>query len=88
MVDENRFERYDSCLDEVLDLLGLIPPERPSGEQRNDRQARRSWQGRAALMIMRVEENRAELRPLVTEVLPVAHARPDDTLVSRIRHGP
>jgi hypothetical protein len=52
-VDADRFERYDRCLDEVLDLLGLTPPPRPTGEERNDRRARRTWQARTALMIMR-----------------------------------
>jgi hypothetical protein len=62
-VDEDRFGRYDRCLDEVLDLLGLVPPPRPAGGERNNRHARRSWQARTALMIMR------EARPPLPETL-------------------
>jgi hypothetical protein len=52
-MDKDRFERYDRCLVEVLDLLHLVPPPPPAGEERNTRYARRNWQGRATLMITR-----------------------------------
>ena len=52
-VDQDRFARYDQCLDEVLDLLGLVPPPRPAGERYHSRRARREWQGRAAMLITR-----------------------------------
>ena len=40
------------------------------------------------LQVLRADENPAELRPLVTEVLHIADAHPNDTLLSRIRRGP
>ncbi|MEU8393338.1 hypothetical protein [Micromonospora sp. NPDC048842] len=55
-MDEGRFERYDRyerSLVDVLDLLNLAAPLAPSGDERNDPQARRHWQCRVALMIMR-----------------------------------
>ncbi|MDG4788045.1 hypothetical protein O7626_19220 [Micromonospora sp. WMMD1102] len=55
-MDEGRFERYDRyerCLLEVLNLLGLAPPPAPSGDERHNRQARRNWQCQVAMMIMR-----------------------------------
>jgi hypothetical protein len=51
-MDEDRFERYDGYLVEVLDILGLAPPPPPAGGQRNNRYARRNWQGHATLTIM------------------------------------
>ncbi|MEU9829770.1 hypothetical protein [Micromonospora chersina] len=60
---EDRFERYDRCLVEVLDLLCLVPPPPPAGDERKSRHARRSWQRRSALMIMR------EARPPLPEEL-------------------
>jgi hypothetical protein len=40
------------------------------------------------MLNLRTNENPPELRPLVTEVLRIAHAYPDDTIVNRIRKGP
>ncbi|MEU1747305.1 hypothetical protein [Micromonospora arida] len=53
---ESRFERYDRyerSLVDVLNLLNLAAPLAPSGDERNDPQARRSWQCTVAWMIMR-----------------------------------
>lgn len=52
-MDEDRFENYDRCLVEVLDLLGLVPPPPPAHDERDNQHARRDWQGRATLTIMR-----------------------------------
>jgi hypothetical protein len=53
-------DRYDRCLVEVLRILGLPPP--PASGERENRYARRTWQGRATLMIM-------EARPPLPEEL-------------------
>jgi hypothetical protein len=55
-MDEGRFQRYDRYeryLADVLDLLGLASPPAPSGDDRNNRRARRNWQCRVAIMIMK-----------------------------------
>ena len=48
-----RYDRYERSLVDVLDLLNLAAPPTPSGDERNDPRARRRWQCRVALMIMR-----------------------------------
>jgi hypothetical protein len=81
-VDEDRFDGYDRCLVEVLDLLGLVPPPPPADDERDNRHARRNWQGRATLTIMR------QARPPLPEELfePLLRAavyEPDPTHTQR-----
>ncbi|MGW4462565.1 hypothetical protein [Micromonospora sp. NPDC004704] len=40
-----------------------------------------------SLLNLRVDENSPELHPLIAEVIRIAHAHPDDAIVSRIRAG-
>jgi hypothetical protein len=41
-----------------------------------------------SLLNLRPDENPPHLRPLVTELLRIPHAYPDDTLVNQIRVSP